>query len=154
MDARQEVAGPPCRSNNNHGVGVAHIELALDLPRDVEEELGDACLETERCTAKTHHNTIVVAVLRSAENVEDEAIAPISKKKRWVGQGKVGFAKIELGPVLSDGKAFKQDVNFLLRLVLIGSSGVKRRSTCLRRRNMNGDRHLVFGCFFYRLQKD
>jgi len=148
VDAHEEVTGPPCRSNDNHGVGVVHIELTLDP--DVEKERGDACLETERCTAKTHHDTLVVAVLRSAENVVDEAFAPTSKKNRWVGQGEVGFAKIELGPVLGDGKAFNQDADFLLRLFLIGSSG----GTCLRRRNMNRDRHLLFGCFVYRLQKD
>jgi hypothetical protein len=80
MDSRKEVAGPPCHSNDNHDVRVVHIKLALNPPRDVEEGRGDVCLETERRTAKTHHNTIVVAVLGSAENVVDEAFVPISKK--------------------------------------------------------------------------
>ena len=126
MDAREEVAGPPCCSNNNHGVGVAHVELALNPPRDVEEGRGDACLKTEGCPAKTHHDAIIVAVLGSAELIIDEAFAPISEKPRWVGQGEVGFAKIELEPALGDGEGGDQDVNFLLRLVLIGSSGGKQ----------------------------
>ena len=37
VDAREEVAGPPCCRNDDHGVGVADIELVLDPPRDVEE---------------------------------------------------------------------------------------------------------------------
>ena len=150
VDAREEVTGSPCRSNDNHGVGVAHIKLALDPPRDVEEGRGDVCLETERCTTKTHQDTIVVAVLRSAENVEDEAFAPISKKNHWVGQGKVGFTKIECRPALGDGKGLEHEFNFLL-LILIGSSGgnsLRRKNTNLIRWNTIGDRHLF--CFFCR----
>ncbi len=114
VDACEEVAGPPCHSNDNHGVGVVHIELARDPSRDVEEGWGGACLETEQCTAKTHHDTIVVTVLGLAENVVDEAFASISKKPHWVGQGEVGFVKIELGPALGDGEGGDQDVDFIL----------------------------------------
>jgi hypothetical protein len=40
MDAREEVAGPPCCSNNDHGVGVGVVKLILDLPSNVKEGRG------------------------------------------------------------------------------------------------------------------
>ena len=122
VDAREEVAGPPCCRNDDHGVGVADIELVLDPPGDVEEGRGDASLKTERYPAKTHHDAIIVAVLGSAEHVVDEAFAPIGKKTRWVGNGDVGFTKIEGWPALGDGEGGDQVINFLL-FILISSRG-------------------------------
>jgi hypothetical protein len=150
VDAREEVAGPPHCRNNNHGVGVADIELILNLPRDVKEGRGDACLQTEQCPAETHHNAKIVAVLGSAEHVVDEAFAPIGKKPHWVGNGDVGFAKIEGWSALSDGEGGDQVINFLL-FILISSRGGNSvwRGNVRRGKNMTrtiGDRHLV--CFF------
>jgi hypothetical protein len=151
VDAREEVAGPPCCRNNNHGVGVADIKLILDPPSDVEEEWGDACLQTEQCPAETHHNAKIVAVLGLAEHVVDEAFAPIGKKTRSVGNGYVRFAKIKGWPALGDGEGGDQVVDFLL-FILIGSSGGNsvRRGNVRRRRGKNltrtRDRHLF--CFF------
>ncbi len=40
IDAHEEVAGPPCCSNDDHGFGVVDVKLVLDPPRDVEEGWG------------------------------------------------------------------------------------------------------------------
>ncbi len=93
IEACKEVAGPPYCSNADHGVGVADVKLILDLPCDVEEVLGDARLQMEQRPTETHHDAVLVAVLGSAENFKDEAIAPIGKKTRGVGHGNVGAVK-------------------------------------------------------------
>ncbi len=47
MDACEEVTGPPCCSNDDHGVRVADIKHVLDPMHNVEEGWGDACLQME-----------------------------------------------------------------------------------------------------------
>ncbi len=47
MDTHEEVAGPPCGSINNHGVGFENILLVNNPVRNVKEGRGDARMQTE-----------------------------------------------------------------------------------------------------------
>jgi hypothetical protein len=137
IDTQEEIAGPPCCSNNDHGVGVVDVELVLDPPRDVKEGRGDARLQTEQHPGTPHHNAVIVTVLGLAENVKDEAFAPIGKKTRGIGYGNVEVAKKECGPALHDGEG--GDNIFDILLVFLGGCSWGRNG---RRRSTNGDRHL------------
>jgi hypothetical protein len=97
----------------------------------------------EQCPAKIHHNAVIVVVVGLAENVKDEAFAPIGKKPRGVGHSNVGVEKKERGPALRDGKG--GDELFDILLVFLGGCSWGRNN---RRRNTNEDRHCFCGFGF------
>jgi len=66
-------------------------------------------------------------VLGLAEHIVDEAFAPIGKKSRWIGNGDVGFTKVEDGPALGDGEG-GEVVNFFL--ASSSATGMGRGGKC------------------------
>jgi hypothetical protein len=77
-----------------------------------------------------------------AENIKDEAFAPIGIKPLGVGHDNVQVIKKEHGPALRDGEGGDQLFNILL-VFLRGCSWGRND----RRRNTKGDRHLF--CFYF-----
>ena len=57
-----------------------------------------------------------------AEHIVDEAFASIGKKSRWIGNGDVGFTKVEDGPALGDGEG-REVVDFFFVILISDRDG-------------------------------
>ena len=71
-------------------------------------------------------------------------LRPSAKKSRWIGNGNVGFTKVEDGPALGDGEG-GEVVDFFFVILISVRDGKGGEVPSWNRRNGRWDRHLFCG---------